>query len=290
MRIRIRDSPPIRHKLSTFKRHENAILDPVVLAIAVFSRRGLLHETLSRILLKAQAHANRQKVIRTPADAHKPVLLHLTRSASYNNPNLKAASTANIRHAINAIGARGGLSYKLGSHAARRGVAQDANELEAGQFKAGTSLQISAALGHSKRTSTKGLTDKYADGHIENLGRAREASGPNRPIVTPFTNAVFMSDADPQPAATDQQPLTTATTHKSDMCSLLDLDDTDGHEEVDLNDSLAEADGATQLLDEIISGVNVNDISLRSCGTLDSLMYADEGHDSLFDNSIMSTC
>lgn len=128
-----------------------------MLAIAVFWRRGLLSGTVEQILTKATTYPNRQILIGTLADADEPVLLHLTRSASYNK-SFKAASTANIRYAVNTIGNRTGLET-LGVHGPRRGAAQDANRLDRDhdEWRAGTSLQVSAALGHPKLTARRRL-------------------------------------------------------------------------------------------------------------------------------------
>jgi len=194
---RLRDGLPIQHKLTTFERPENAVLDPVVLTIAAFLRRGLLSGTLEEILAKAAARPDRQIQIGTPSDTNPPVLLHLTQNASYGDHNLKGASSDNIRHAVNEIGGSGLPNLgKLGSHATRRGAAQDANHLKDGQFKSGTSHEVSAALGHSKVSAVKGLTNMYANGHIENLGRARESLLPR---ITPFINLAIGAVRDTSP-------------------------------------------------------------------------------------------
>jgi hypothetical protein len=61
------------------------------------------------------------------------------------------------------------MSGNLGGHAARRGTAQDANHLKDDQWKAGTSHEVSTALGHSSVSSLKGISDIYAARHVENL-------------------------------------------------------------------------------------------------------------------------
>ena len=97
---RTRDGSPIQHKITPFECHENAILDSIVLAIAVLLRRGLLSGTVAEILEKADAHPNRQIEIGTPANPYEPLLLHLTKTASYSDHDLKAASSRHIQHAI----------------------------------------------------------------------------------------------------------------------------------------------------------------------------------------------
>jgi len=115
-RISIQDANPIRHSISTFERRESVILDPIVLAISVFVRLSLLVRIVEQILHKAEAYPNRNIVIGTLEDIHKPVVLHLTKSASFNDPGLKAVSTTNLRHAVNEIGSRGGSQSNLGGH------------------------------------------------------------------------------------------------------------------------------------------------------------------------------
>jgi len=127
----------MRHEITPFEHQENAVLDPIVLAIAVFSRRGLLIGTVDEILAKAAMRPDRRIVIGTPADVNKPVLLHFTKSASYND-ELEAASSSNIRYAVNEVGSRGGMSMQLGGHAPRRGATQDANQLHLDDWQAGT--------------------------------------------------------------------------------------------------------------------------------------------------------
>lgn len=52
-RNRTRDGNPVQHKITPFERPENAILDPIVLTIAVLLRRGSLRGTVAEILQKA---------------------------------------------------------------------------------------------------------------------------------------------------------------------------------------------------------------------------------------------
>jgi hypothetical protein len=127
---RYRDGDAIRHKNSTFERPENAILDPNVLAIAVFSRRGLLSRSVEDILAKAEAHPDRRIEIGTPKDTRKPVLVHLTKSSSYNDHGLKAVSSRNISQAVNDVGQRGGVSSNIRGQTVRRETVQDANHLK----------------------------------------------------------------------------------------------------------------------------------------------------------------
>lgn len=231
-----------------------------MLTLAVLLRRGLLSGTVEEILTKAAARPDRQIQIGTPSDAHQhePVLLHLTQTASYGDHNLKAVSSDDIRHAVNEIGFVGGLP-NLGAHAPRRGAAQDANHLKDGRFKSGTSHEVSAALGHSKVSAVKGLTNMYANGHIENLGRARESLLPR---ITPFTNMAIGAVRD-----------TSATAEN--LWSVLHLDA-----------STNEVRRRTEVLNEVMSGVSVNTLSSRSRAALLGVMQADEiaelGRGSLF--------
>jgi hypothetical protein len=79
----------MRHKITGFQRHDNAIMDPILVGLPVFSRRGLISGTVEDILEKIALHSNRESVIGcTPADAYKPMLLHLTKGASYNDHHL----------------------------------------------------------------------------------------------------------------------------------------------------------------------------------------------------------
>lgn len=213
-----------------------------MLTLAVLLRRGLLSGTVEEILTKAAARPDRQIQIGTPSDAHQhePVLLHLTQTASYGDHNLKAVSSDDIRHAVNEIGFVGGLP-NLGAHAPRRGAAQDANHLKDGRFKSGTSHEVSAALGHSKVSAVKGLTNIYADGRIETLGRARESLLPR---ITPFTNMAIGAVRD-----------TSATAEN--LWSVLHLDA-----------STNEVRRRTEVLNEVMSGVSVNTLSSRSRAAL----------------------
>jgi hypothetical protein len=44
----------MQHRITTFERPDNAILDPIMLAIAVFLRQGLLFGTIDEILSRAK--------------------------------------------------------------------------------------------------------------------------------------------------------------------------------------------------------------------------------------------
>ena len=59
----------------------------------------------------------------------------------------------------------------------------------------------------------------YADGYVENLGRAREATTPH---ATPFTNATITKALDTRSQVTDSLP---TSVDESGLWSLLRLDD-----------------------------------------------------------------
>lgn len=181
----------------------------------------MLVGTIEEVLSRAEAYPRRQIEIGTVDDVHQPVLLHLTKSASYNDHELKAASSRNIQHAVNQVGLQGRWSGNLGGHVARRGTAQDANNLSDDQGKAGTGRAVSTALGHTSVSSLKGISNMYADGHVEHLERARETLLPH---VAPLTDgAITHLNQDPQPQVADL-PISTAT-NESYLWSLLDLAD-----------------------------------------------------------------
>jgi hypothetical protein len=74
----------------------------------------------------------------------------------------------------------------------------------------------------------KGISNKYADGHVETLGRARE-SLPSH--ITPFTNVVIGQSATGPELQITNVPLT--KTNESGLWSMLRLDDAQRHDEIE---------------------------------------------------------
>lgn len=167
----------MKSTITTFKHSEIAILDSFVLLIASFRRRGLLSGTLSDILATTSAHPQR-RIVPNISDEATPVLLHLTSDATYNNSDLKAASSDNIFHAMDSVARCAGVLYNIGGCASRRGAAYDANDLEKTEWKAGVGAQVGIALGHSKITTTRGITAACADARTQNLSTAHESKLP----------------------------------------------------------------------------------------------------------------
>jgi hypothetical protein len=114
-------------------------------------RRRLLKGTVEAIFVRTQAHSLRRLEIGTPGseDALKPVLLHSPEDASYNDPELRAASSKNIQEVVNDLGRKAGCLTKLGGHIPHRGAARDMNNLEGGQCSIEASNAVASMLGHN---------------------------------------------------------------------------------------------------------------------------------------------
>lgn len=93
---RLREMQSQRHMIQCFERNENAILNPVTLLITMLRRRGILNGSIDEILARAERDLIRRIQIGTPDDAEAPVLLRLTKDASYNDHGLCAASSENL--------------------------------------------------------------------------------------------------------------------------------------------------------------------------------------------------
>jgi hypothetical protein len=150
-------------------------------------RRGLLKGTIEEILARAQAHLLRELVIGTPEDVHKPVLLHLTKDATYYDSGLRAPSSKNIRDTMNDLGEIAGCLTKLGGHTLHRGAARDMNNLKDGQCSIETNNAVASMLGHNGSGGVGGQTNKYADARIEDFGRGYESL---LPPVMPLTDSL----------------------------------------------------------------------------------------------------
>jgi hypothetical protein len=148
-------------------------------------RRGLLTGTIEEIFARAEAYPLRELVIGIPEHAQKPVLLHLAKDATYQDPELRAASSKNIRDTVNYLGEMAGCLAKLGGHAPRRGAARDMKNLREGSYSIEASNAVASMCGHHGSGSVSGQMNKYADGRIENFGRECESV---LPPVTPLTD------------------------------------------------------------------------------------------------------
>jgi hypothetical protein len=75
---------------------------------------------------------------------------------------------------------------------------------------------VASLLGHSRMTGVKGPTNKYADGRVQNLGRARESM---LPIAPPATDLLAFKPGPDEPVQLTEAPLDPGT----GLWRLLDL-------------------------------------------------------------------